>query len=327
MAMKVVRSFSLFSGALLFGILFLSQVAHAQQNNSHSTLANTSAYSYFNDKLPFVDWIGNDKRGHDTTLFYYDERFTLAGESGYLDSISFLIDAISSDSVVIGVLEDTVIETAIGSAHVALSNRSLVDNLFISASRIHGPTWITLRIPHVLVAKEFHLAIAPLISGDGALLNTFSWRADEEPARARTAENTRSSWGAVDSNLNILAQGFLDGTVNPPGRSSPIYTNFYAIAYVEPGPLAVSMSAPANFELTLYPNPSTSVLNISAITNTRNATLQIVDLLGRTVLDLTNSLRDAIPTRISTTNLLAGVYHVMLRANGTTQLRSFTVLH
>ena len=113
-------------------MLFVAQIARAQQNNSHSTVANTNAYSYFDDKLPFVDWIGNDKRGGDTSLFYYAQRFTLAGDSGYLDSISFLIDAISSDSIVVGVLRDTIVETAIGSAHQELGARSVVDNLFIS---------------------------------------------------------------------------------------------------------------------------------------------------------------------------------------------------
>jgi hypothetical protein len=293
-----------------------------------SALGNTKAFSYFDTKLPYLDWYGHGLYSPYITLFL-GERITLSTSTGFVDSVTVQIDSINQDSVFVDLLPDTI--RSFTSASVPLHVLNIYNTsaprygrAAIQASQVHGPSTITVYYPHVPVPKEFIVTLSPTISAT-QFTNYFFLRGDIEPVVPLNTVDDRAVWlGQVQSTgqtINyIMDSVFNDGT-------KWLYTNFYITAYVEEVADAVSLGQATNTALQVYPNPSTSSVTVTLPTSDPSARLVVLDQLGRTVADLTASIRQAKQIKLETARLPAGVYHLQLQNSVGVTNRAFSVVH
>ncbi|MHB8392669.1 MAG: T9SS type A sorting domain-containing protein [Acidobacteriaceae bacterium] len=160
---------------------------------------------------------------------------------------------------------------------------------------------MTVRFPHVRVPKEFHVLVAPSFSSVN--FPQFVLEGDSEATRVRTPENSRSGFFGVLSNRQSIV-AVLDSTLLPSGDLAPLFSNLYITAYVSEDPagavdetqdigLIPALEAPLDGitsaahslrPVTVFPNPARTILRVAGIPAGGPATVELLDLLGRTAL-------------------------------------------
>lgn len=227
------------------------------------------------------------------------ERVTLPADSGYVDSVSILFNGVF-DTVHVLLVSDTLIKTSADTFH--FMNDHPAAPIYASATLsppFSGGPMMTAQFPHVRVPKEFHVLVAPSLHSP--VFTHFRVVGDSEAIRARTAENTRSSFvGILISNSRILT-AVMDSTVIP-GDTAAIFSNFYITTYASEDPtgatnstrnigLAAALEEPLSAvheiasqpqKVTIFPNPANASIHIES--HSPISRVVLLDLLGRTVL-------------------------------------------
>ena len=177
------------------------------------------------------------------------ERFTLPGNSGFVDSVKIVFDAITGDSITVVLDPDTLYTTAAGDFHFV--------NIFTpTATRFAGVTLpipvtsgaltLNLAFPHVPVTKDFHVVVFPRFVVNGTQINftsQFTLRADSEATRTPTADNAYSTFIGLNLQNSQQTTGIMDGYFIPSGDAGPLYTNFDVEAFVSEPSSTLSLSS------------------------------------------------------------------------------------
>lgn len=187
----------------------------------------------------------------------FGERFTLASDGGFLDSIRIHFDSVAGDLIQIGVLHDVIRETSRGTFHLAdYSFFGLIAQYTIEITDLPSTRdfWITIPTEHLPVPKEFHIGVGANAVAQGSDEYTSMFRLAGEPHFGQNA--------TVDSRSNILlTQDFssfttdvFDGFFTSNGR--PLGIDFHIDAVVELAAASVEQSGAAT--TAIYPNPVAS---------------------------------------------------------------------
>jgi hypothetical protein len=244
--------------------------------------------SYCDTTVDSFEWIGG---GRYASLIFFSlgERFTLPGNSGFIDSVTLQIDSITSGAITVALFPDTLINiNGVGYCHVmnldvlhTISdlNYAGYSSQIIQPGNIQWGVPTTVYFPHVAVPQSFFVAVTPDVSS-GSIVNAFWWRSDREASHARTPDNMRSAFIAEDLQSGGVGSLLLDSIFVNQGQ--PLFCNFYATLYGSSGSSGVPIQLSSVHEAALYPNPATTILNIPA--SLQASDFELRDILGRTVL-------------------------------------------
>ena len=233
------------------------------------------------------------------------ERMTLPWSSGYVDSISIVLDSALGDSIDVGLVADTFFngfhrmngdQNFVGFGQSTMRWDSTLFQsavywngaLFIPSIKLHEPTVVA--VPHVSVPANFYVAVIPRIANSGGQNNItsgFIVEGDTEAHFVRTADNTRSAYLAYDQALQQNESGPLDSAVDlssAPYYGDGLYTNLNIAAYVSQSSSSVPTIQLAGKSITFFPNPASNEITLEAPEELLPSKIEILDLLGRTVL-------------------------------------------
>ncbi|MDP4199610.1 MAG: choice-of-anchor D domain-containing protein [Bacteroidota bacterium] len=212
-------------------------VAPARQAG-FAPLGATDSISYFDGTAPAHDWLFPFQAGN-LYAVAAAERFTLPNDSGYLDSLNFLLDRIVGDSLTIAIYPDTVITTAGGPFHfvnIFSSTAKPFAALTIPAPQASGAVNLKFRFPHVLVTKNFHVVLFPRVVASGTNLTAtsqFIIRADSEAVHTPSLSNAHSTFIGINLQGGTRTTGIMDGYFTPTGNALPLYLNFAITAWAQ----------------------------------------------------------------------------------------------
>jgi hypothetical protein len=267
--------------------------------------------SYYDTTVDSTDWVGGQSYGS-FVFVSLGERFTLPGNSGFVDSVTLQIDAISSGSIVVSLVKDTLV--ALGGIYYHLMSLDGIHALSdfdgvgyavqtVQADSLQPGAPVTVHFPHVAVPQSFFVAVVPDVSS-GRFANAYLWRGDHKISGSFTPDNTHSAYIALTSNGQVFP-GLLDSAFTDM-QGNHIYTNFYATLYGSSGSSGVPIQLSSAHEAALYPNPATTVLNIPA--SMQASDFELRDILGRTVLH--SSQKN--PEHIDVRSLASGDYVALI---------------
>jgi hypothetical protein len=240
--------------------------------------------SYYDPSLATHPWLAASNWGI-IDIIAFTERITLPSDSGFLDSVRIVFDAIAGDSVSVGLDPDTVIATPVGIYHLDATVFSPTSNDFATAviypsKSGSSDTTVTVAFPHVPVPRNFHIVLVPS-SSSVAFTSSYSVRGDSEVTHLRTTDNCHSTFIGINPSTDQSESGVIDSNLTPAGFTSPIYSELYITAFVSSQSSGVSGSSAAR-SISIFPDPASTFINIQGIDGP--STVELLDLLGRPVL-------------------------------------------
>jgi len=260
-----------------------------------------SAYKYYDPAALQHSWTVQSNFGP-FVMIGLSERVTLPADSGYVDSVSILFNGVF-DTVHVLLVSDTIVSTAADTFH--FMNEHPAAPIYASAivsPPFSGDPMMTVPFPHVRVPKEFHILVAPSLYSK--VSPHFVLVGDSEATRTRTAENSRSGFVKIVILNNQIHSAVLDSILIP-GDTSVIFSNLYITTYASEDPMgatnetrniglvaalleplssATEIAAQAE-SVTIFPNPARASIHI--LSQAPNSRVELLDLLGRTVLSQT----------------------------------------
>jgi hypothetical protein len=290
--------------------LVLSSGLFAQ---TQTTLSN------YNIERPKV-WIEAPGVQGDVAYTGLGERFTLAAETGYLDSIRIHFDSVSGDIIQIGIFKDIVTTNERGTFHLAdYSFFGLIARyeLDISAMQDLRDFWVTFPTDHIEVPKEFHVGIGanPLSSGSDEYTSMFRLMGEPHYGQNPTIDS-RSDILLTQDFVNFTTDVF-DGFFTSGGR--PLGMNFHIDAVVEQTVSSVKREVAT--ALNVFPNPAlpNGALHVTGAEGI--ISIQIYDVLGNEVMRQVGS--DGEPLTLP--SLSAGVYSLIVRSDAGTHSQKLII--
>ena len=211
-----------------------------------SPLSMDSEINYYNASTPVHDWSTPFTFNNSSEMFYGPaERFTLGTDQGYLDSVHITFDALQGDSIYVLIDPDT-LYTANATQTFHLINiydpnaTLLYKNaVYIGNVNSKTPGMLTLKYPSIPVPKNFHVVVEPRLVVNGTSLNytsSFLLRGDSEATRARTVDNTHSTFVDLHLTQNLpVSTWVVDSFFVFTGDAAPLYSNFDIQAFAAPG--------------------------------------------------------------------------------------------
>ncbi len=280
-----------------------------KQNSRFAAEAADLPISYFDPLARTHDWPAASNWG-EFVIIAYTERITLSSDSGYLDSVSFVFDQITGDSVAVVLDPDTVLQTPVGYYHLDATAFNTSLNPFgvevIYPSTLNGATNVTVPFPHVQVPKNFHVTLVPSESSSG-FTASYYLRGDSEQTLARTADNCHSTFIGINPNTGYYEAGVIDSDLAPAGDTIPIYSNLYITAFVSSSTSSVA-SDMASTAFSVFPNPASTFLQVHGAE--KGSCLKLLDLLGRSVL----SVQINENAKLDVSNLQPGRYEAVVNS-------------
>ncbi len=299
---------------------------HTKNTNTlPQSIQSTQAYKYFDETLPIYDWtIGGVY--NPLLMINFAERITLSSNVGYVDSVIITFDNVTSDSISVVLVQDTLYETQPGTFYRLLNifDASLVPFAEVRVAKadinIGQPT--TVLFSHVQVPQEFFVGLPIELDQSTSTISPFTVRGDRGPTHARTTENARSAAAGI-TQTQVTYSILLDSTFVPNGETDPIYSNLYITAYVSTSASSVASSTSSQNTLSAYPNPcNTHTTFFSNDQNFSGGDIELFDIYGRMVLKQRVDQND-----IDCSQLPSGVYRAITRSAGVLQSMSLTVVH
>jgi len=133
------------------------------------------------------------------------------------------------------------------------------------------------------------------------------------PAKFRANNGWAMNWGAADFPSGVATQDGANINITTAGDYSILF-NRVTGAYTFGAPLATKSFSTANFKV--YPNPSNSVWNFASTANKNIVSIQIVDVLGKTVLTINPA---ATAATVDASSLNSGLYFAKISTANATE--------
>jgi len=273
--------------------------------------------TYYNSTLPYRDWQGG-RTDSGIIANAFGQRFDLPADSGWVDSVSVMIDGIGTDSIAIVLFSDTILQTSAGYFHLMNTLRTgdpliFGDPVLVTPAMINGPTKVSIPFPHTHVPMYFYVSVWCQVNDDGDFA-PFWLRGDLEAPHGMTTENARAAWIGYDPNAPDQASStttnLIDGLFTPLQDTTPVFTNFAIHAFVELATKGVKTSASIASDFSVSPNPARGVVQIGLPMNHSSEMLKVYDLLGRVMMEKELRLGDA-KTSIDVSSLPNGTYRII----------------
>lgn len=271
--------------------------------------AESMKLSYFDRSLPTFQWVAPAIYG-DYVLIDLGQRFTLPVANGFVDSVRIYFDTAWGARLAVSLFADTLYETGAGEFHLMndFGTTEPYGGATIEAESIAPKSWVTINMAHAAVPKEFFVRITP--ENDGTeYISWYAIQTEQEPTRARTAENSRSAFYGVAGQQYTTA--ILDSTFTSLENDQILIGDFWIEAFVSYEASSVSTIHPHSIKL--YPNPVVASQPVRIDGASAMSSIVITNMLGVEVARWNGvDPQDA----ISTAGLASGVYHVVVRAGG-----------
>jgi hypothetical protein len=256
---------------------------HFNATQGHSPFAAEAAdlsISYYDPIAPTYSWAAPSNWGA-YDIIAFTERITLPSDSGFVDSVTIVLNQISGDSMAVLLDPDTILfYSPIGiyehlDATVFNTSLNSFGTSVIYPSSLNGSDTVTVTFPHVQVPQNFHVVIVPSAS------SSYSIQGDTEATRVRTMDNCHSTFIAIDPSTGQAESGVMDSDLTPAGYTSPLYSNLYITTFVSSSSSSVANNN-TSLAISVFPNPASTFLQVQGGTGT--SSVELLDLLGRSVL-------------------------------------------
>jgi len=121
--------------------------------------------------------------------------------------------------------------------------------------------------------------------------------------------------------LSVIASGFLDPTQNSDGPAFGLYAVLASGGNLIPLPLASLSTVDFNSsKISLYPNPTSSILNIDIPFNYNKTSGKVIDVNGRVLKKL-----DKLESKIDVSNLSKGMYILDMKIDDSSVIKKFFI--
>jgi hypothetical protein len=301
----------------------LTKARYKKPNMLPSSALEQAELKYFDQSLPTISWVGEGIYGP-YLLYWMGERMTLPSQSGFLDSVSIQIDSISTDSLFVLIVEDTLYDVG-GGQQFRLINifreETIIATANIYPEQVSLNSPVMIRFPHIPVPKEFFVVISSSVNQNGQPTNYFFIRGDSKPPHELTTEVARSAGVFIDLQSGTSISAILDGTFVPNGQTEAAFTDFYITAYVDASSTSVENPITNTSKITVIPNPSSDHINVS--TPFSEGTVHIYDVLGRIV---STTRIDNVNTQIYLRDIPNGTYSLIVGSGNTVSRTSISVV-
>jgi hypothetical protein len=264
--------------------------------------------SYYDLSLATFQWqvavIGS------SVIYAYGERMTLSGDHGVVDSVTVYFNSIAQtgDSVDVLLVGDTLYNNAFHLINVFATPAPIYGSVWVYPYQVTSPTAVTVHFNHVAVPKEFFVVLISPFNQTAHSFTGFHVMGDRKPIVARTKDNSRSAFLALNTQNSTTSTSLLDTVFTDP-QGHPIYSDLYITAHVQETQGGVRTPALSHEGMEVYPNPASTFIEISAPQSSGTVQAEIVDMLGRQVL----SSQLAMDGKLDVRKLTPGRYEAILR--------------
>ncbi len=288
------------------GAPFVAQ--RTESSTMTGLLSGAASWSYYDSQRPIIDWTCPAVY-NPLTVVVFAERLTLPGHGALVDSVQVRMDSVWGDSIIVLLLPDTLYPSNLGFdihlINIFDPSATALAKTTVAASDFKTHAFTTVAFPHVPVPREFYVGFTSPIKNN-SFTGWYQLGGDSGVTHARTTDNMRSAYVAAYS--GSAYSGVVDSTFILTGASVPVFTNFYVKLFADTATMSVderrSLEAPS---ITAYPSPCTDRVTFETTSN-RPANLQVCDVLGRRVMQVTVAPRA--PVTLNTRSLAPGVYTV-----------------
>ncbi len=269
----------------------LTQCAFAQTRLSY---ANTTGTIY--DWQTDLPWVGPE------IVYGYGERFDLSVNPGTIDSVDFVIDSLGSDSIIIELLKDTILEYDTVHEHVPNLTSDPIAKITVYKESIIPGSRTHVSLARTVVPDSFFV----VLFNDSNVVNEYrSYQIPPENVRL-----SHSVFLAVDTEYGsgdftaFLDQSFQSG-------NTVLYAEMdIGVTYENADGVKTHLS-PSPVSATVSPDPAPAGNPVRVSGAGSYVSAEIVDEAGRIVRTLHTNENTPI-TEIPTQGLSSGVYNVVL---------------
>ncbi len=281
-----------------------------------SAIAQTRL-SYADTMAPVIDWQTDMPWVGPEIVYGYGERFDLPVNHGTISSVDFVIDNLGSDSIVLELLKDTILDYDNVYEHVPnltsdpFAKITVYKKSIITGSRTH------VSIARIVVPDSFFVVLV----NDSNVVNKY--RSYQTPP-----ENVglfRSVFLAVDTaHGSGVFTAYLDRAFADANNNAIYGEMDIGVTYENTDGVQMHLS-PLSVSVEVWPNPAPigNPIRLSGVDSVISA--EVVDAAGRIVQNYRINDKNSI-TEVPTQGLSAGVYNVILfHSDGTTSSVKFVV--
>lgn len=162
---------------------------------------------------------------------YMFHRFTLPGNTAFLDSVAIWVTSINQGSLLIRVREDTLIHFNGASFHFPKSlNTPAIDSVIVPGSSLKMNNFTIVKLNGKAVPKEFHISVEYTISSGTP--NVFTMIGDAHQKAARSTQNSRIVMLNQDKSSGALTMTILDSLLVDQNQNR-VYSTLRMEAYVD----------------------------------------------------------------------------------------------
>ncbi len=262
-----------------------------------------SRITYADTTDPIIDWQTDMQWVGPEIVYGYGERFDLQVNTGTIDSVDFVVDGLGSDSIILELMKDTIVDYVgvYESVPDLTSNPFLKITIYNESIKLGSRTHIAL--PRAVVPDSFFVVLI----NDSNVVNEYrSYQTQPENLGV-----FRSVFLSVDTQYGsgdfaaYLNRAFSDSNNNPLYAEMDIGVTYESSEGVQ---MHLS-SSPVSIEV--YPNPAPSGNPIRLSGDGSMVYAEVLDDAGRIVRNY--RINENLPiTEIPTQGLAAGMYNAIL---------------
>ncbi len=255
--------------------------------------------TYADTTAPGIDWPTDLGWAGPEIIYGYGERFDLPVNPGTINSVDFVIDSLASDSIVLELLKDTILDYDNVYEHVPnltsdpFAQITLYKESIIPGSRTH------VSLARTIVPDSFFVVLV----NDSNVVNEYrSYQAPPE-----NVSRFRSVFLAVDTEYGsgdftaYLDRSFQSG-------NTVLYAEMdFGVTYEGSDGVQVHLS-PSSVTPVVFPNPAFAGNHVSVSGTRAFVFAEIMDDVVRTL----HATAGAFSTLISTKGLSSGIYNAIL---------------
>src|SRR5579871_5520290 len=144
--------------------------------SAHTQTLYPEVWSAYDSTLPTYDWMGNGIYGTDTVTTFAEQfgipvYTTFQPSPSTIDSVSVMLDSITSDSITIAIFQDTLIASPNGDGFLVIDifnySDPVVAKATIYAKNVHRGQWTTAAFSNYRPPALFSIGIIAPLAANG----------------------------------------------------------------------------------------------------------------------------------------------------------------